>query len=155
MEGVLTLQTETKLSRAELREKIMQLETVMLAMKDRAIQIETTHHFAQGIYMRQVRIPKGATVTGKIHKTEHLNILSQGKLQVLTEDGVKVLTASTVTLSQPGIKRAGYAIEESVWITVHANPDDSRDVDLIEERLIARTFAEVPGMEPKKIEGGT
>lgn len=140
---------------AEMRDSILKLEAVMMAMPGK-IEIKTTHHFAPGVYMREIFIPKGTTLTGKIHKTEHLNILSQGDLSVMTEDGVKRLTASTVIKSQPGIKRVGFAHEDTVWITVHHNPDDAQDVDLIEERLIAKTFAEVPGfVEQTQIQGGT
>ncbi len=105
--------------------------------------------------MREIFIPKGATVTGKIHKTEHLNILSQGVLDVLTEDGVKRLTASTVILSKPGIKRVGHAIEDSVWITVHSNTDECRDVLALEDRLTAVSFdALAEYLAPKLTQGG-
>lgn len=135
----------------EMRASIVNLESVMLAMKDRQIEIKTTHHFAPGVYMREIFIPKGTCLTGKIHKTEHLNILSQGDLSVYTEDGVKRLKASTVVKSQPGIKRAGFAHEDSVWITVHATTET--DVEKIEDMLIAKSFDEVPGFtdEPKQI----
>jgi hypothetical protein len=158
MEAALTLQKQDEQrTPAEMRSKILALEAAMLAMPERQVQLEVIHHFAPGVYMRELRIPKGTTLTGKIHKTEHLNILSQGKLEVLTEDGVKLLSASTVIKSQPGIKRVGHAHEDSVWITVHHNPDDSQDVDLIEERLVTTTFEDVlpSPIEPKPIEGGT
>lgn len=148
--------SEQNVSPAEMREKILRLEAAMLAMKEHHIEIKTTHHFAPGVYMREIFIPKGTTLTGKIHKTEHLNILSQGDLSVWTEDGIKRLKASTVVKSQPGIKRVGYAHEDSVWITVHHNASDETDVDKIEEMLIAKTFDEVLGFtETKKIQGGT
>jgi hypothetical protein len=42
-----------------------------------------------------------------------------------------------------------------VWITVHHNLDESRDVDLIEERLIAKTFEEaIAFAETKQIKEG-
>jgi quercetin dioxygenase-like cupin family protein len=119
------------------------------------VEIKTTHYFAPGVYMRQIFIPKGVTVTGKIHKTEHLNILSQGELSVWTEDGVKRLKASTVIKSKPGIKRVGFAHEDSVWITVHHNPEGETDTDKLEEMLIAKTFEEALGSpEVKQIQGG-
>lgn len=136
----------------QMRTLILDLEKTMFEMKEHQIEIETTHYFAPGVYMRQVFIPKGATVVGKIHKTEHLNILSQGELSVLTEDGIKRLKASTVVKSSPGIKRVGYAHEDSVWITVH--PTDETDVDKIEEMLIAKTFDEVLESKDKKAIGG-
>ncbi len=151
-----TLPIETQSTPAEMRASILQLEAVMLAMPERHIEIKTTHHFAPGVYMREIFIPKGTTLTGKIHKTEHLNILSQGVLQVMTEDGIKTLTASTVIQSKPGIKRVGHALEDSVWITVHPNVTEERDVDAIETMLIAKTFEEALSFASQKtIEGGT
>lgn len=147
--------SEQKITPEEARDKILRLEAAMLEMKDHHIEIKTTHHFAPGVYMREIFIPKGTTLTGKIHKTEHLNILSQGDLSVWTEDGIKRLKASTVIKSQPGIKRVGYAHEDSVWITVHHNASDETDTDKIEEMLIAKTFEDVLGFtEQKKLQGG-
>jgi len=136
------LPTAPSPSKAEMRERILAIESAMLAMPEHQIEFEVRHHFAPGVYMRELHIPKGATLTGKIHKTEHMNILSQGELAVWTEDGMKVLRASTVIKSQPGTKRVGHALEDTVWITVHHNPDDSQDLAVIEERVIAKTFAE-------------
>ena len=133
----------SKKSQEEMRESILKLESVMKEMTNHHIEIKTTHHFAPGIYMREIFIPKGTTLTGKIHKTEHLNILSQGELSVWTEDGVKKISASTVISSHPGIKRVGYAHEDSVWITVHQNIENETDVEKIEEMLIAKSFDEV------------
>tara|TARA_R100001086_G_scaffold200856_1_gene117054 strand:+ start:2827 stop:3282 length:456 start_codon:yes stop_codon:yes gene_type:complete len=129
------LQTAERLER---REKIVALEKEMLKLPQ--IEIPTEHYFAPGVYMRQVTIPKGATVTGKIHKTEHMNILSKGKLLVETEEGVKELTASTVIKSKPGAKRVGHALEESVWITVHPNPENILEVEKLEDMLVVDTF---------------
>lgn len=132
---------------AEGRAAVLKLEAAMRAMPERQVQLKVTHHFAPGVYMRELFIPKGVTLTGKVHKTEHLNILSQGKLKVMTESGVKLLTASTVIKSQPGIKRAGYAIEDSVWITVHANPLGETDPEKLESILTAETFEEAKLIE--------
>lgn len=146
---------------AEMRKKILELEAMLLQMPPATpgtfgrIEMPVTHHFAPGVYMRELFIPKGTLLTGKIHRTEHLNILAQGEIVVITEDGPKRLKASTVIKSQPGIKRVGYALEDSVWITVHHNLDECRDPDLIEERLTARTFEEIPELaQREQIEGG-
>lgn len=138
----------------EYRDSIVQLEEIMKKMPEHQIEIKTTHHFAPGIYMREIFIPKGTTLTGKIHKTEHLNILSQGELSVMTEDGVRTLKASTVVKSQPGIKRVGYAHEDSVWITVHPNVENEGDVDKLEASLVVETFEQfLEFQKPKEIEG--
>lgn len=151
--GEVIIKEESK-SPDEMRDKIVKLEQVMKEMPNQ-LELPVTHHFSPGVYMRELFIPKGTTLTGKIHKTEHLNILSQGDISVMTEDGVKRLQASTVIKSNPGIKRAGYAHEDSVWITVHPNVEDIEDVDRLEEMLVVETFdefLEFQGM--KEISGG-
>lgn len=149
------LSIEVKKTPEEMRASILKLEAAMMAMPEHQIEIKTTHHFAPGVYMREIFIPKGTTLTGKIHKTEHLNILSRGDISVWTEDGMKRVTASTVIKSQPGIKRVGYAHDDSVWITVHPNVSEETDVDKIEDMLIAKSFDEVlPYLVSKQIQGG-
>jgi hypothetical protein len=140
----------------QMRESIFKLEATMLAMDEHKVELKTTHHFAPGVYMRELFIPKGTTLTGAIHKTEHMNILSQGEITVWTEDGMKRLKASTVIKSQPGIKRVGFAHEDSVWITVHLNPTDERDVLKLEDMLVTNSYEEFLAFtETKQIEEGT
>lgn len=143
-------------SQEQMRGKILDLEQAMLVSKDR-IHLEAKHHFSSGVYMRELFIPRGVILTGKIHKTEHLNILSQGDLSVLTEDGMKRLKASTIIKSKPGMKRAGFAHEDSVWITVHPNPKEMTDPDELEAQLVTSTYKEflefVEANRPQ-IEGG-
>lgn len=127
-------------TQAEMRAEILRLEAAMFAMPEHHIEFPVKHHFGPQTYMREMFIPKGATVTGKIHRHEHLNILSQGHLSVMTENGVKELRASTVIKSMPGIKRAAYAHEDSVWITVHHNPDNETDPDNLEARIVFESF---------------
>ncbi len=141
---------------AEMRDKVMQMEAVMLAMPERQIEIPLKHYFAPGIYMREMTMPKDATVTGKIHKTEHYCILTKGKVSVLTDEGMRTLEAPSVVHSLPGIKRALYAHEEVVWINVHHNPTNERDLDKIEEIFTAKTFEEALSRRPEaeQIQGG-
>lgn len=98
------------------------------------LEIETTHHFADGLYGREILIPAGCTLTGKIHKGEHLNFLMQGDITVWTEDGMKRLQAPAVLVSRPGTKRVGYAHENTIWVTVHATRETS--LEALENELI-------------------
>ena len=127
-------------TQAQMRAEILAIEAAMMAMPEHQIEFPVTHHFSPGVYMREMFIPKGATLTGKIHKTEHLNILSQGDLSVWTESGIKRLKASSIVKSLPGSKRVGHAHEDSVWTTVHHNPDNDTDIEKIEHRLVINTF---------------
>lgn len=127
------------------REKVLRLEEALRQYPQ--LPEDVHHHFAPGIYMRELRIPKGAVLTGKIHRTEHLNILAQGDISVLTEHGVKRLKAPCVVKSSPGIKRAGYTHEDTVWICVHATTET--DLVKLEEQLIAPSFEALGEIEVK------
>ena len=129
------------------REKVIALENMMREMEGQ-IHIEPVHYMARGLYAREITIPKGTLLTGKIHLFEHINIISKGDISVLTEQGVKRIKAPATIISQPGIKRVGYAHEETVWTTVHAC--DAKDGDEAEKLLVVETFEEF-----EKAIGGT
>ena len=100
-----------------------------------------THYFAPGVYAREMWMPAGCLITGKIHKTEHLNMLSQGKVSVSNKGESITMTAPYTFVSPVGTKRAIYAHEDSTWTTIHAT--DLVDPDEIEAEIIAETFEEL------------
>lgn len=106
-----------------MRESIDQLEQAMLAMPQQAM--ECLHHFAPGIYVRELHIPAGTTLTGAIHKHRHINIVSKGRIEVATENGTTTITAPCVFVSPPGTKRVGFAHEDTIWITCSACAADN------------------------------
>ena len=100
------------------------------------------HHFAPGAYGREMTLPAGLVVVGKIHKHAHINVISTGRVQVFTEqDGVLELAAPCTFVSSPGTKRVVHVLEETVWTTVHAT--DKTDLAEIEREVIATDFSEV------------
>lgn len=135
------------------REKIQVLESALLAMPQ--VEVPLTHYFAPGLYLREMTLQKHTVLTGKIHKTEHFCILSKGSVTVVTEEGKTHLRAPAVIHSMPGAKRAIHAHEDTVWVNVHHNPTDEKDLDRIEELFVANSYAEFLSFtEQKKLEGG-
>jgi hypothetical protein len=101
------------------------------------VELEARHHHSKGQYVREMRIPKGFYVVGKEHKTRHLNILTTGKMTVWTVHGRLDLCAEkgpVIYESVAGVKKVGYAHEDSVWLTVH--PTDEVDQDRLEFQFI-------------------
>jgi hypothetical protein len=119
------------------REMILRLEAAMREFPQEDAPV--VHHFSEGIYARELRIPRGALLTGKIHRKPHISVLSHGEITVLTEAGMKRLKAPCTILSEPGIKRVGYAHTDVVWTTFHAT--DETDLDKIEAEFIAPDYA--------------
>lgn len=96
------------------------------------------HIFAPGLYARQMTIPKGGLIIGKIHRHAHVNTISKGRVWVVTEFGRDELVAPCSFVSQPGTKRIVVAQEDTVWTTYH--PTDETDLDAIERHVIAPTY---------------
>ncbi len=116
------------------REQIERLEAQMRMMEQ--LVIEPVHHFVDGLYAREITIRAGTILTGKVHSTEHLNIVSAGRIAVWTEDGMKIVAAPCTLISRPGTKRVGFALEDTVWTTIHANPQNLTDLAALELALI-------------------
>lgn len=70
-------------------------------------------------YAREMFIPKGTLIIGKIHRHQHLNIISKGKVVVYTEFGEKHLEGPVTFVSEIGLKRSVFAIEDTLWTTIH------------------------------------
>lgn len=99
--------------------------------------IEIIHHFAPGVYTREMRAPAGSAITGKRHRTRHMNIVAAGRLTVFNELGdLREVCAPFVYVSEIGSRRAAIVHEDVVWLTVHPNPDDEQDAIILEARLV-------------------
>ncbi len=99
------------------------------------------HSFSDGIYVREITIPKGMLIVGKIHKHDHPNFLLKGEVVVYTEEkGEERLVAPCSMISSGGTKRALYAVTDLVWTTIHANPTNTRDLKEIEKIVIADSY---------------
>jgi hypothetical protein len=134
--------------------KILMLEEAMRTHPEkvledgRPIELETIHHFAPGIYARELRIPAGVLLTGKIHKTEHLNMLVKGRIEIANAEGSREMIAPQIFVSPPGTKRAGYAHEDSVWVTIHAT--EETDLEQLEKDIVVDSFDEIEFTEKIK-----
>ena len=137
---------------SDFRRNVMALQDFMLGM-DQKMDLDkecpVRHIFAPGAYAREMTIPKGTVIIGKIHKHAHLNFISAGKVRVVTEHGSHELTAPHTFVSEVGTKRVVYALEETIWTTVHVT--NETDLEKIEDYVIAKSFDDLsaPALEVK------
>lgn len=111
-----------------------ELEVALLADFPQ-VDIEPVHHFADGIYAREITIPAGTMLTGKIHRTRHLNIVSQGEISVwVAGGGVRRIRAPFTFVAEAGTRKVGFAHEDTVWTTIHATTET--DLGKLEAALI-------------------
>lgn len=99
------------------------------------------HVFAPGCYAREMTIPEGQVVIGRIHRHAHINVISKGKCRVLTEFGFETLEAPCTFVSQPGTKRVVVALDTVVWTTIH--PTELTDPDEIVRACTAESYADI------------
>jgi len=123
----------------KLRSQIAQLEEKMLTLPQ--VDIKITHHFSKDIYAREMFLPKGTLLIGKIHKFKNLNIMSQGDVAILSIDGVVRVKAPYTLVASPGAKRVFYAHEDTIWTCIHGTEDT--DLEKIEDMFIAKDYNEV------------
>ena len=100
-----------------------------------------THSFAPEMYIREIQIPAGVLIVGKIHRHTHPNFLMSGRVSVFTEEGgIQHLSAPCYMISPAGTKRVVYAHEDTSWVTVHNNPENTTDLEVLENHVIATDF---------------
>jgi quercetin dioxygenase-like cupin family protein len=136
-----------EMSPMEIREKICLVEDLMRQSKSAGEMVDTVdsyplkHTFTDGVYVREMTIPAGHLVVGKIHKHNHLNFISKGRVTVITEKGgVEELVAPVTLISPAGVKRLLFTHEDTVWTVVHVTTET--DVEKIEDLVIAKNYPE-------------
>lgn len=143
--------------KVKFREEILDVQAQMQGMivdgvaESVADQCTLTHYFTPKdeeygccTYAREIKLPKGSLVIGKIHRHQHLNFITQGKVIVYTEFGLKHLEAPCTFVSEVGLKRAVYAVEDTLWTTVHLTKFNSEEeLSKIEDEVIAPSYEDL------------
>lgn len=153
MLGQLSGSNDNSPQKVKFRQDILKAERWMEQVSDGRIheECQLTHHFTPVhekygccAYAREIFLPKGSIVVGKIHKHRHLNFVMKGKVSVATEFGKKFFTAPCIFVSEVGLKRAVYAEEDTTWVTVHLTEHfGESQLGEIENEVIAKNYEEL------------
>lgn len=123
-------------------ERLRRRASILALQEDLAklpqLDLPLKHYFSKGLYVREIFMPKGAVVIGKIHKTEHPNIISRGKVLVASESDVRKVEAPYTYISGPGTKKVLLILEDTVWTTCHVT--EETDLEKLEVELIAPDY---------------
>jgi len=137
------------------RKKILELENAMINIAD-GVSVEgdgksivrdgkispIKHAFADGVYIRQMDMVKDTVVVGAIHKHLHVWFLLTGHVTIATEDVTEDYIAPCYVVSTPGVKRVILANEDSIFVNIHKNPSNTRDLDELEKEIVALNYEE-------------
>jgi hypothetical protein len=121
------------------KSNVQHLENEML--KQPQAEIKTEHYFADGVYVREITIPKGVLLTGAVHLTETIDVLVSGDITIIYDEVKKRLQNHGVYISKPGVKKLAFAHEDTVWMTVHAVDDvKGKTLDEVEKELWVTSY---------------
>lgn len=110
-----------------------ELKTAMLKFPQ--AELQTFHHWCDGIYMRVLPRPAGTLIVGKKHKKQHLYVVMQGTVLISNgAEAAREVSAPYVMVCEPGTKRAVLAKTDAICLTIHCT--DERDLEKLEAQLV-------------------
>lgn len=121
------------------RDKLFAIQALMENRKD-LFECPVNHYFVPGVYIRELFVPKGVMLVGKIHKYKQFHIIMKGTLEVLIDDKIETIIGPNIIVSPAGAKRIARAIEDTTWLMVHGT--NEIDLDKIENHFTANTEQE-------------
>tara|TARA_R110002012_G_scaffold123202_1_gene273533 strand:- start:12273 stop:12731 length:459 start_codon:yes stop_codon:yes gene_type:complete len=136
------------------RSKILEFEKLLIENTDgeniisdkgnvvRCEEFPLKHSFADQIYVRQMNMKKDTLVVGAIHNHLHVWFLLTGSLTIVTETSNEDFIAPCYVISKPGAKRVIYAHEDSIFVNIHKNPDNIKDIDQLEAIIVSKNYKE-------------
>ena len=104
--------------------------------------IPIKHDFADQIYIRQMNMSSGQVVVGAVHNHLHVWFLLTGKVYIIESDEKIEHVAPCYTISKPGAQRVIYAVEDSIFINVHKNPSNTKNIKELEDEIVSMTVEE-------------
>lgn len=94
-----------------------------------------THLFTPGLYVRKIFMPAGSLVSSRTHATRHPFIIAEGKVDVISPFERFTYEAPFMGVTEPGTKRFLYTHTDTVWLTIHANPENISDPDELTDKI--------------------
>lgn len=106
-----------------------------VAMQFAPLDLPLKHYFSPGIYLREMFIPAGAMLSSLVHLTDYNFVVSMGAINIADGEEITTILAPYTGESKAGVRRFGYALQDTIWTSIHHNPDNCRDLDELEKRL--------------------
>ena len=136
------------------KDRIKKIEDYIISISDNKVAcgngkeiiypsvLQYKHSFADGVYVREMKIEKGILIVGAIHKHKEVFFLLKGKLNIMTKKGIEEYIAPCYVVTPSGSKKMGYALEESIVVTIHANPTNTQDLKKLENNMVVYNWKE-------------
>ena len=102
-----------------------------------------THHIKDGLYTRELFMPKGSLVVSFIHLTNHPSFFMKGEMSVRIDTGeIKRIKAPMVVQTEAGTQRVAYMHEHCIWSCVYKT--DKETVEEAEKDIYTENYMDLP-----------
>jgi quercetin dioxygenase-like cupin family protein len=100
------------------------------------VDLGVIHHFSDGLYGKEMTLPKGYAAGTHAHEYSHFSILAKGRVILKTDDWQKEFSAPACIEIVAGVNHMIFALEDSTWFCIHAT--NETDINKIDDVLIKR-----------------
>lgn len=99
------------------------------------IDLGIKHHFSNGLYAKEMHLPKDHFAVSHKHSYDHVSMLYQGRAKVTVNGVDEVYTAPAFIMIRAGQEHTILAESDVIWFCVHET--DETDVEKIDKVAIA------------------
>lgn len=101
------------------------------------------HHIKDGLYTRELFMPKGSLVVSFIHKQNHPSFFLSGEMSILKDTGeIERIKAPMKVMTDIGTQRVAYMHEDCVWVCVYRT--DKETIEEAEKDVYTTNYKDLP-----------
>jgi len=126
------------------KEQILSLNgSVEAGTKEMNEMFPLKHNLQDGLYTREILMPKGSLVVSFIHKQNHPSFFMSGEMSILLDTGeVKKIKAPMKVMTEIGTQRVAYMHEDCIWICVYKT--DKKTIEEAEKDVYTQDYKDLP-----------
>lgn len=101
--------------------------------EEQRVDCPNKHYFAPGVYVREMFIPAGTFIIGRVHKTSHINIMLQGEGKFIINGEIVDVKQGDIFNSDANVRKVCIATSDVRFLNVF--PVAHEDVEELEKEL--------------------
>lgn len=123
------------------RETLMTMHNIVDGWPDKFDELPLFETLEDGLYTRELHMPKATIIVGKIHKYPYYASVLKGKCLILSEFYNKTIEAPHSFTLPAGVKHIVFNLEDTVWSDVHTGTWGS--IEEASEEIFASSYEEL------------
>jgi len=103
------------------------------------VKLKHNNIIGDGVYLRELTVPKGTLLIGHTHKNSHLFVVLKGKAKIITTYENLIVKQGDILKTKPYTKKIGIVYEDSSFLNIYKNPDNlTEEIDLLNMMIASK-----------------